>query len=89
MQHHQLIQNLVNEISQSNEFYSIHEERMESRNQDLRDRYERSERERESERREQQYKDWQREDLMQKLDIQERMGNDWGANRTRNELRNL
>lgn len=96
MKHHQLIKSLIeeirtlrNQINEASEFNSSQYERMERRNQQLRDENDRIERQREYERQEQQSKEWQREDLQNKLDRQERMGNEWGANRIRKELRSL
>lgn len=96
MIHHKLIQSLLNEIRSLREQMSYmedahcrHEERMEERNQRLRDENDRIERQRELDRQEQLSKQWQREDLMNKLERQERYGDDWGASRTRKELKNL
>ncbi len=92
MHHYTLIKKLISEIRElRNEVAGSyrHQERIEQRNQSLRDENNRIERQREYERQEQQSKDWQREDLMHKLEKAERYGDSWSASRVKRDLKNL
>jgi len=92
MIHHKIISALIKEVRslrEQLEDYSNSMYRIESRNQQLRDENDRQERERERERQEEQSRQWQREDLINKLDRAERLGDQWTATRTKKELKNL
>lgn len=66
-----------------------HEDRMEQRNQHLRNENDRIESQHESERRENKSREWQREDIQNQIDRARRFGDDYNADKLKKVLRNI
>lgn len=95
---HKLIKSLIaeirklreenNSLSESMDYHDNYRYELENRNEKLREENNRIERQRDYERQEELSRQWHREDLINKLERQERLGDEWGAGRTRKELKN-
>lgn len=99
--HHKLIKSLIKQIRNlqneieglsepSEEYdYGYQSDYYERKNKQLLEENERLARRMEQERRDAESREWEREDLLKKYERQQRNGDQWGAERTMRNLRNL